>query len=88
MHIMGGVLERIRWLQKRSAIALLPSPPVDPMILELQAAKEILAEVFRVRVSEVDEMILNRYDDVHYEHYEENSSEDGEMWPREFKLEG
>ena len=36
---MGGVLERIRLLQKRSAIALLPSPPVDPMILELQAAK-------------------------------------------------
>ena len=82
---MAGVLERIRWLQKRSAIALLPSPPVDPMILELQAAKEILAEVFRVRVSEVDEMILNRYDDVRYE---ENSSEDGEMWPREFQLEG
>jgi len=84
MHIMGGVLERIRWLQKRSAIALLPSPPVDPMILELQAAKEILAEVFRVRVSEVDEMILNRYD----VRYEENSPEDGEMWPREFQLEG
>jgi hypothetical protein len=82
---MGGVLERIRWLQKRSAIALLPSPPVDPMILELQAAKEILAEVFRIRVSEVDEMILNRYDDVRYE---ENSSEDGEMWPRVFQLEG
>jgi hypothetical protein len=57
---MGGVLERIRWLQKRPAIALLPSPPVDPMILELQAAKEILAEVFRVRVSEVEEMILKR----------------------------
>ena len=84
MHIMGGVLERIRWLQKRSAIALLPSPPVDPMILELQAAKEILAEVFRVRVSEAEEMILNRYDDARYE---ENSSEDGEMWLREFQLE-
>jgi hypothetical protein len=41
--------------------------------------------VFQVRVSEVDEMILNRYDDVRYE---ENSSEDGEMWPREFQLEG
>ena len=81
---MGGVLERIRWPQKRSAIALLPPPPIDPMILELQAAKEILAEVFRVRVSEVDEMILNRYDDVRHE---ENSSEDGEMWPREFQLE-
>ena len=85
MHIMGGVFERIRWLQKRSAIALLPSPPVDPMILELQAAKEILAEVFRVRVSEVEEMILNRYDDVRYE---ENSSEEEELWPREFQLEG
>jgi hypothetical protein len=82
---MGGVLERIRWLQKRSAIALLPSPPIDPMILELQAAKEILAEVFQIRVSEVDEMILNRYDDVRYE---ENSSDDEEMWPREFQLEG
>jgi hypothetical protein len=82
---MGGAFERIRWLQKRSAVALLPSPPVDPMLLELQAAKEILAEVFRVRVSEVDEMILNRYDDVRYE---ENSSKEGELWPREFLLEG
>jgi hypothetical protein len=85
MHIMGGVLERIRWLQKRSTISLLPSPPVDLMVLELQAAKEILAEVFQVRVSEVDEMILNQYDDVRYE---EIGSEDGEMWPREFQLEG
>ena len=84
MHILGGVLERLTWLQKRSAIALLPSPPVDPMILELQAAKEILAEVFRVRVSEVEEMILNRYDDVCYE----ENSEDREMWSREFQLEG
>jgi hypothetical protein len=82
---MAGVLERVRWLQKRSAVALLPSSPIDPKILELQAAKEILAEVFQVRVSEVDEMILNRYDNVRYE---ENSSEDGEMWPREFQLEG
>ena len=81
---MVGVLERIRWLQKRSVVALRPLPRVDPMILELQTAKEILAEVFRVRVSEVDEMILNRYD----VRYEENSSEDGEMWPREFQLEG
>jgi hypothetical protein len=51
---------------------------------KVQAAKEILAEVFRVRISEVDEMILNRYDDVRHE---ENSSVDGEMWPREFQLE-
>jgi len=30
-------------------------------------------------------MILSRYDDVRYE---ENSSEDGELWPKEFLLEG
>ena len=81
---MAGVLERIRWPQKRSAIALRLSPR-DPKILELQAAKEILAEVFQIRVSEVEEMILNRYDDVRYE---ENSSEERDQWPREFQLEG
>ena len=75
----------IRWPQKRSVVALGPLPRVDPKILELQAAKEILAEVFQVRVSDVEEMILSRYDDVRYE---ENSSEDGELWPTEFQLEG
>jgi uncharacterized protein (UPF0261 family) len=29
--------------------------------LELQAAKEILAEVFGIRISEVDKMIANRF---------------------------
>jgi hypothetical protein len=81
---MGGVLERIRWLHRWSAVELLSSPPVNPKILELQAAKEILAEVFQVRVSDVDEMILNRYNDVRYE---ENNSDD-EQWPMEFQLEG
>jgi hypothetical protein len=81
---MAGVLERIRRPQRRPIVALAPSPRVDHRILELQVAKEILAEVFQVRVSEVEEMILNRYDDIHYE---ENSSEDGELWPREFLLE-
>lgn len=81
---MAGVLERIRWHQKKPVIALRPLPRVNPKVLELQAAKEILAEVFQIRVSEVDEMILNRYDDVHYE---ETSSEGEEFWPREFLLE-
>jgi hypothetical protein len=81
---MAGVLEMIRWPQKRSVVALGPLPRVDPKILELQAAKEILAEVFQVRVSDVEEMILSRYEDVRYE---ENSSEDGELWPKEFLLE-
>ena len=34
----------------------------NPKELELQLAKEILAEVFRVRLSEVDEMIQNRFE--------------------------
>jgi hypothetical protein len=52
--------------------------------MELEAAREILAEVFRVRISEVDEMIQNRFeaagnDDV-------GSKENG-LWPQEFWLE-
>ena len=35
---------------------------MNPKALELQTAKEILAEVFRVRLSEVDEMIQNRFE--------------------------
>lgn len=52
----------------------------DPRALELQAAMEILAEVFRIGVSDVEEMIQNRFDDV--------SSKENGLWPREFWLEG
>jgi hypothetical protein len=65
-------------------VPLGPLPRVNPKILELQAAKEILAEVFGARPSDVEEMILSRYDDVRYE---ENSFGDGELWPEEFQLE-
>jgi hypothetical protein len=82
---MAGVLEMIRWPQKRAAVALDPLPRVNPKILQLEAAKEILAEVFQVGVSDVDEMILSRYE-VHFE--EISGSEDGEMWPKEFQLMG
>lgn len=49
--------------------------------MELQAAKEILAEIFGVSISDVEEMILNRYEDACYRN---NSREE---WPREFCLE-
>ena len=57
---------------------------MDLRVLELQAAKEILAEVFGVRISDVEEMIQNRYEEVCYvkPDYEET-----EQWPREFVLE-
>lgn len=51
-------------------------------VLELEAAKEILAEVFRIGISEVDEMIRNRFEEVHPQ------EEEGGLWPQEFCLEG
>ena len=52
--------------------------------MELEAAKEILAEVFRIRLSEVDEMIRCRFEaeDMGY-----MGLDDG-LWPQEFCLEG
>ena len=81
---MAGVLERIRWPQKKLVVGHSSSAPsVDLRILELQAAKEILAEIFGVRISDVDEMIQNRYDEVRCE---ANSYEETEQWPREFLI--
>jgi hypothetical protein len=48
---------------------------------ELQAAKEILAEVFGIRIYEVDEMIANRFSDSH------ECRKEMELWPQEFQLE-
>jgi hypothetical protein len=75
---MAGVLERIRWPQKRALENSSPAPRVDRRILELQVAKEILAEIFGVRIQDVEEMILNRYEDACYR------NDKHEEWPQEF----
>lgn len=81
---MAGVLERIRWPQKKPVVGHISSAPrLDLRILELQAAKEILAEIFGVRISDVEEMIQNRYEKVRCE---ANPYEETEEWPREFLL--
>ena len=82
---MAGVLERIRWPQKRSIIghSSVALSKVDLRVLELQAAKEVLAEVFGVRISDVEEMIQNRYDETCYA---KPGHEETEQWPREFML--
>jgi hypothetical protein len=80
---MAGVLERIRWSQKKLVVGH-GSSKVDLRILELQAAKEVLAEVFGVRISDVEEMIQNRYNEVCYA---KPGYEETEQWPREFMLE-
>ena len=74
MLIMAGVLGRLIGPQKKAMYR-------DPKAMELETAKEILAEVFRVRLSEVDEMIQNRFEAVSNEDIRSE-----ELWPQEFSL--
>jgi len=75
MLIMAGVLGQLFRPQKKAMYR-------DPKAMELETAKEILAEVFRVRLSEVDEMIRCRSE------AEETGSKEDELWPQEFWLGG
>ena len=81
MFIMAGVLEQLLRPQKRAVVHC--TSRMNPKALELQMAKEILAEVFRVRISEVDEMIQDRFE----AHLDEARYEEDGLWPREFWLE-
>ena len=74
---MAGVLERIGWSPRRAPEKSSSAPRVDRRILELQAAEEILAEIFGIRISDVEEMILNRYEEACYRN---NGPEE---WPQE-----
>jgi len=69
---MAGVLEQLIRPQKKAMHRS------ELKAMELQMAKEILAEVFRVRLSDVDEMIRCRS-----EAEDIGSKEDG-LWPQEF----
>lgn len=71
MVFMAGVLEQLFRPQKKA---------MSQKAMELEAAREILAEVFGVRLSEVDEMIWSRF-----EAEDRGSKEDG-LWPQEFWL--
>jgi len=76
MLIMAGVLEELIRPQKNAVHH-------DLKAIELEAAKEILAEVFRIRLSEVDEMIRCRFE---AEDMGSLASEEEGMWPQEFWL--
>jgi hypothetical protein len=82
---MAGVLERIRWPQKRTAIRhSSPSSRINLRVLELEAAREmILAEIFWVRISDMVEMIQSRFDEIFSG---ANSYEETEQWPQEFRV--
>ena len=72
---MAGVLEHLFGPQKTAV--------QDRKAMELEAAREILAEVFGIRLSEVDEMIENRS-----QAGEERLSRASELWPQELWVEG
>jgi len=73
--IMAGVFEQLFRPQQKTIYQ-------DQKAMELEAAKEILAEVFRIRLSEVDEMIRSRFE---AEDIGSMGSED-DLWPQEFCL--
>ncbi|MEI6104173.1 MAG: hypothetical protein WCP70_09535 [Methanothrix sp.] len=75
---MAGVLEQLIRPQKRAVVHC------NPKALELQTAKEILAEIFKVRISEVYEMIRNRFEAASSKGV---VSKEEELWPAEFWLE-
>jgi len=59
---MAGVLEYLRWPPvKRQPIT--PPVRINPAVLELEVAKEILGEIFGARPGEVEEMIRQRLAD-------------------------
>ena len=70
---MAGVLEQLIRPQKKA---------MSQKSTELEAAREILAEVFGVRISEVDEMIQSRFE------ADDRVSKEYGQWPQEFWLEG
>jgi hypothetical protein len=79
---MAGVLELIRGPQpQRRVLSCKKAPWVSPKVLELQAAKEILAEVFGMRISEVEEMLRQRS-----ETEGQSCNEEKALWPESFCL--
>ena len=77
MLIMAGVLEQLIRPQNKTVHH-------DMKAMELEAAKEILAEVFRIRLSDVEEMIRCRFE---AEDIGSMGPEDRGLWPQEFCLE-
>jgi hypothetical protein len=74
MLYMAGVLEFMRRSRKKLISQHLPLDNFHPKVLELQTAKELLAEIFGISVLEVEEMILLR-------------CEKKELWPESFSQE-
>ena len=53
----------IFWSRKQLVGPRVAHDEVNPRMLELEVAKEILAELFSIRIHEVDEMIRQRVEE-------------------------
>ncbi|MGD0952726.1 MAG: hypothetical protein ABR985_10105 [Methanotrichaceae archaeon] len=69
---------------KRGARTLEPKIMVNPILLELQTAKQILEEIFHARPSDVEEIIQMRLEEKNWN--KENWQEEEVPWPRELCL--
>jgi hypothetical protein len=67
------------WPWKREAKLIEPRRAANTSVLELETAKEILAEVFRARPADVEEMIKKRLEDRNWDEQERS-------WPATFCL--
>jgi ribose 1,5-bisphosphokinase PhnN len=67
----------MRWRWKRQARLIEPRRAANTRVLELETAKEILAEVFQARPSEVEEMIQIRLE-------KKSLMDETDLWPSTF----
>lgn len=73
----------ILW-HRREARLLEPKKIVNTRILELQAAKEILAEIFHAKPEVIEEIIKSRLEERSWAVKQMQAS--GELWPEAFCL--
>jgi hypothetical protein len=67
------------WPWKRETKQIEPRRAANTKVLELDTAKEILAEIFHIRPDDVEEMIQLRLE-------ERDLDEQEEPWPAMFRL--
>ena len=69
----------IKWSWKREVRTFGPRQKINPRLMELETAKEILEEIFHARPSDVDDMIQRRLEEKSWN--EESWDEEDESWP-------
>ena len=78
----------MRWPWRQRAKPVEPRPMVSIRAMELQTAKEILAEVFDARPGEVEEMIKSRLEERSCDEEKNICPEKREegLWPATFSV--